>query len=265
MAIDLNSLRTVRADQPPRVLIYGLEKIGKTQLAAEFPAPVFLQTEDGASGDLELTSFGLLRSFGDVLDALTALASEEHAFRTLVIDSLSELEKLIWAAVCEREGWKSIEQPGFGKGYVQADYAWSEFIDAINYIRAERGMTVVLVAHSVTDRFDDPETQSYSRYAIDLHKRAMAMVTREVDAILLIKRDVTIKTEQPNGKGRARADGGDQRWIYCEGRPAFQAGNRFNLPDRLMFKKGEGYAALRPFLPAQPAEAAPAKAQKKAA
>jgi hypothetical protein len=260
MAIDINSLRKVKADGPPRILIYGPEKMGKTTLASEFPAPVFIQTEDGASGSLELDSFGVLESFPEVLDAMGALATSDHAFQTVVIDSLSELEKLIWREVCTRNNWQSIEQPGFGKGYVETDYVWAEFIEAFNYLRNKRGMTIVLIGHSVTDRFDDPETQSYSRYTIDLHKRAMAIVTREVDAILLVKKDVTIKTEQPGGKGRARADGGDTRWIYAQGRPAFQAGNRYDMPEKVMFKKGEGFSAIASFLPInRPAAAAPSK------
>lgn len=261
MAIDINSLRKVRADKPPILLIYGPEKMGKTTLAAEFPAPVFIQTEDGVSGDLELDTFGLLTTFTEVMDAIAVLATEGTSFKTVVIDSISKLEKLAFAEACRKNNWTSIEQPGFGKGYVEVDYVWAELIDACRYLRDQRGMTIIMIGHAVTDRFDDPETQSYSRYAIDLHKRAMAILTREVDAILLVKQDVTIKVEGPDakkGEGRARGDGGGTRWIYAEGRPAFQAGNRYNLPPKLMFKKGEGFAALAPFLPihvAQPATA----------
>ena len=249
MAISIASLRKVRADQPPRLVIYGPEKMGKTTLASEFPAPVFLQTERGESGDLELDSFGHLTSFGSVLDGIGVLASEDHGFKTVVLDSVSAMEKLIWAEVCRRNNWSSIEQPGFGKGYVETDYAWAEVIDALNFLRNERGMNVILIAHATITRFDDPETQSYSRYDIDLHKRAEAMLKREVDAILLVKKDVTIKQEGPGGKGRARADGGETRWIYCQGRPAFTAGNRYNMPERAMYAKGKGFEALRPFFP----------------
>lgn len=260
MAIDMRSLRKVRADQPPRLLIYGPEKMGKTTLASEFPAPVFLQTERGESGDLELDTFGHLTSFQELLDAMGALATEEHGFSTVVLDSVSETERLIFAEVCRRNNWQSIEQAGYGKGYVEADYAWRELIEALNFLRNERGMAVILIGHAVITRFDDPETQSYSRYDIDLHKRAEAILKREVDAILLVKKDVTIKTDQPGGKGRARADGGETRWIYCEGRPAFTAGNRYSMPERVMFAKGKGFAALQPFLPAIGAPAPEQKA-----
>jgi hypothetical protein len=260
MAITLDSVRKVRADQPPRIIIYGPEKIGKTTLAQEFPAPVFLQTEQGEGADMEIDSFGHLTTFGQVLDAIGVLASEDHAFQTVVLDSVSEMEKLIWAEVCTRNNWQSIEQPGYGKGYVETDYAWAELIEALNYLRTDRRMIVVLVAHSTITRFDDPETQSYNRYDIDLHKRAEAFLKREVDAILLVKKDVTIKTEQPNGKGRARADGGDTRYIYTQSRPAFTAGNRYNMPDRLIYKKGDGFKSLAAFFPANRASAPEKKA-----
>ncbi len=61
------------------------------------------------------------------------------------------------------------------------------------------------------------------------------------------RQDVTIKTE---GKGeRARADGGDTRWIYTEGKPAFTAGNRYNMPARIIYQRGQGFTALAPFFP----------------
>lgn len=262
MAISLSNLRRVTLDKPPRVLIYGPEKVGKTTLAAEFPDAVFLQTEEGESAGLELVSFGHLTSWEQLMEALTALASEEHDYKTCVLDSLSETEKLVWAEVCARNNWASIEAPGYGKGYVETDYLWRELITALDYLRNERGMTIVLIGHATITRFDDPETQSYSRYDIDLHKRAEAILKRDVDAILLVKRDVTIKTEGPGGKGRARADGGDTRWIHTQSKPAFTAGNRYSMPDRLMFAQGKGYEVLAPFFPNH---AAPAAQTKKAA
>src|SRR5688572_27774326 len=120
MAVSLADLRTMRADKPPLWLIYGPPKIGKTTLASEFEAPVFVQTEEGTPIGAGLMSFGLLESYEAVEEALAALFGE-HDLKTVVIDSLSALEPLIWRAVCERNKWGSIEAPGFGKGYVEAD------------------------------------------------------------------------------------------------------------------------------------------------
>jgi hypothetical protein len=253
----LASLRKVRADQPPRSLIYGPEKMGKTTLASEFPAPVFLQTERGESGDLELDALAPegethLTTFEQVIQAIGALASEEHQFQTVVLDSVSAMQKLIWEKVCRDSNVKSIELAGggYGKGYIEADNLWLEVLEGLNYLRNERRMAVALVGHAIISRFDDPETQSYSRYDIDLHKRAEALLKREVDAILLVKKDVTIKHEdQKKGEGRVRADGGAQRWIYCEGKPAYTAGNRYGMPERIPYIRGEGFTALAQYFP----------------
>ena len=256
MAITLASLRKVRADQPPRLLIYGPEKMGKTTLAAEFPAPVFLQTERGESGDLVLDSFGTLDTFESVVEAIASLAQEEHSFQTVVLDSVSALQKLVWDKVCRDSNVKTIELAGggYGKGYIEADNLWLQVLDGLNYLRNERRMAVVLVGHAIIGRFDDPETQSYSRYDIDLHKRAEALLKREVDAILLVKKDVTIKTDDPKRTdSRVRADGGAQRWIYCEGKPAYTAGNRYGMPERIPYIRGEGFKALAQYFP-QPKE-----------
>lgn len=258
MAISMASLRKVRADQPPRILIYGPEKMGKTTLASEFPNAVFLQTERGESGSLVLDALAPegashLTSYAEVIESIGALASEPHDFQTVVLDSVSALQKLIWDKVCRDSNTTSIELAGggYGKGYIEADNLWLEVLDGLNYLRNERGMAIVLIGHAIISRFDDPETQSYSRYDIDLHKRAEALLKREVDAILLVKKDVTIKTEGPKpGTGRARADGGDTRWIYCQGKPAYTAGNRYDMPERLMYPKGQGFAALAQYFPA---------------
>ncbi len=261
MAISLSDLRTVRADKPPRVCIYGPPKMGKTTLASEFPAPVFLQVEEG-EGTSELVSFGKLQSFGDVMDALAALYTEEHKFQTVVLDSITELEKLVFAETCSRGDEKgnakaNIEDFGYGKGYVYAQRIWSEFIDGINALRRDRNMGIVLIAHSKVTRFDDPETVSYDRYEIDLDKRAVGAIEREMDCIFLLKRPIVVKTEESGfNKKRARADAsGDVRMIHAQGTAAYVAGNRYDMPPTFRFDRGQGYAVLAPYFPNSPATA----------
>lgn len=261
MSISLKSLRQVRADKAPRILIYGPPGIGKTTLASEFLAPVFLQIEDGTPGDVELTSFGKLDTFGDVMDALGALYQEEHEYRTVVIDSVTELQRLIYAETCARGDEKgnakaNIEDFGYGKGYVYAMRVAQEFIDGINYLRTDRNMAVVLIAHSSVQRFDDPETVSYDRYEIAIRASDKAnsdlrgLFEREMDAILLLKQPVTVKTEEQGfNNSRARADGGGTTLIYTTGKPAFCAKNRYGMPPTLRYDRGEGFAALAPYLP----------------
>lgn len=255
MALQLSDLKQVRADKPPRILIYGPPGIGKTTLASEFPAPVFLQIEDGTPGELELTSWGKLDTFGQVMDALGALWSEDHDHRTLVVDSVTEMQKLVFAETCARGDDKgnaksNIEDFGYGKGYIYAQRVWSDFLEGINALRRDKAMNIVLIAHSTVSRFDDPETVSYDRYEIDLHKHSVGAIEREMDAILLLKQPVQVKTEEQGfNKSRARADGGGVVLIHAIGKPAFIAKNRYGIPATVRFDRGAGYAALSKYLP----------------
>ena len=232
--ISLADIHETTATLPPRVLVHGQEGVGKTTLASKFPEPVFLQTEDGTPAGLKLTSFGLLSSYRDVRDALTALGGE-HDFGTVVLDSLDALEGLIWSEVCESNKWASIEAPGYGRGYVIADRWWRDFLAALAWLRRERGLTIVLLAHSSIETISDPRSPPYTSYQLRLHKRARGLVQDEMDAIGFLATDLNIVTDDAGfNKKRHRADGGAARWLHFEGRPAFIAKSRFETPAKIL-------------------------------
>jgi hypothetical protein len=219
---------------PPRVLIHGQEGVGKTTLAAKFPKPVFLQTEDGTPAGLTVPTFGLLSSYADNREALAALGSETHEFRTAIVDSVDKLEGLIWNDVCETNHWPSIEAPGYGRGYVIADKWWRDFLAGLDWLRRERGMTIVLLAHSAVETVNDPRAPAYTSYRLRLHKRARGLVQDEMDVIAFLACDVAVVSEDAGfNKKRNRAEGGAARWLHFEGRPAFVAKSRFELPPKL--------------------------------
>jgi DNA polymerase III delta prime subunit len=253
MAIDLSTLKKTKADKPPRVLIYGPPGFGKTSLAAEFPNPVIMDIERGVPAELAITTLGDdVDSWESVMEALTALYTQEHDFKTLIVDSLDRLEVFAQRHVCKLNKWANIEDARYGKGYVVAADTIRNFIDGCNALRAARGMNIIYTAHSAVSRFDDPQAASYSKYDIRLNKHVHGMFEDEVDAILFVNQDLSVKSEEVGfGKEVKRAEGGGFRWIYTEARPSYNAKNRFGMPWRVKYDKGKGYAAIAAYLPAQ--------------
>ena len=130
-----------------------------------------------------MSHFPLAKSFDDVLSALAALYSEPHDFRTLVVDSVDHLEPLIHARVCKEKGFSSIEDAGYGKGYVFALDYWRQYVEGLTALRSDRGVTVIQIAHSEIRRFDLPEHEPYQRYEIKLHRTASALLQETSDVV----------------------------------------------------------------------------------
>lgn len=237
MAISLASIsRTTRNALPPRVVIHGAQKIGKSTFAAGSFNPIFIPLEDGLSG-IETSAFNggaPLRSYDEVDQALTSLYVETHEFGTVVVDSTDWLEPLIWDHVCKKNGWASIESPGYGKGYVEAANVWREFLDKLNTLRIERGMAVILIAHSAVKRFEAPDTEAYDRYELKMQKSALGLIVEWADAILFAQDETAIKKEKTSGDNvRARALSTGRRIMNTTAKPSFIAGNRYGLPEVL--------------------------------
>ena len=105
----MKQIHTGKRHNPPRLLVYGVEGIGKSTLASQAPKPIFIPTEDGLD-QIECDSFPLAETFADITGALTALINEDHDYQTVVIDSLDWMERIIWDALCEQYGVSSIEK-----------------------------------------------------------------------------------------------------------------------------------------------------------
>lgn len=250
MAISLSSLKSTKRNDPPVILLYGVDGIGKTSLAAEFPDPIYLATEgERPPSDVDLVTPGTIESFDDLLNVFGELLTEEHDRRTVIIDSLDGLEPLIWRATCARLGLNSVEEAGFGKGYVEADTEWTEYLAAVAAL-AKAGMYVVQLAHPEIVRFDSPTSDPYSRYTIKLHKRANALVREKADIVAFLNYRISIKEKEVARQTKvAHAEGGKERQIHLNEGAGFNAKNRYSMPDSVSYRKGSGFAELSKFWP----------------
>lgn len=243
MAIDLSSIQRGSTDRAPVVAIHGAPGSGKTTFAAGADAPIFIRTEDGL-GALDVATFPEAETIQDVMDSLAALYSDDHQYRTVVIDSMSALEPLIWSAVARDHGVDSIEGLGFGKGYVFAMDYWRDLVAACKGL-AKRGITPVLIAHSEIVKFDAPDMDAYDRYQIKLHKRAFQHLYEQADIIGFAHTPVYVaKTDAKAEKGKAKPKG--ERMLRVAESPAVIAKNRYSMPETMPLDWAQ-FAAHVPF------------------
>jgi len=246
MAISLQSIaRTTRASAPPRVVVHGPHGVGKSTLGANAYNPIFLPFEDGLSG-IETNAFPLLTSYADTIAALDTLARESHEFGTAVLDSADWMEPIVWAEACRVNTWASIEAPGFGKGYVEANRLWRVLLDKLDALRA-RGMAVIVIAHSQIKRFEAPDSEAYERYEIKLQRGAAALVQEWADVIGFANFETAIKKENTGMSGqRARGIATGRRLMHVVEKPAYVAKNRYGMPDTIPLDWNALVAAMQP-------------------
>ena len=211
--------------------------MGKTTLAAMFPNPVIIRTEDGTTsliGNDNVSMFPLAQSSQDVLDAIEALATQEHDHKTLVLDSITQLATMIESEIVAADPKaKSINQAGggYGAGYSTAADRHRLIRDWAGALAYEKGMNVVFIGHADTETMDLPDFDPYTRYSVRLHKKSLPHYTDNVDAVCMIR----LKTFTRGDGDKKRAISSGEREIICFPQAASVTKNRFNITEPLPF------------------------------
>lgn len=241
-----------RVEKPTRVLLYGVEGVGKSTFAASAPNPIFIAAEDGTA-QLDVARFPEPKTWADVFDALDELLHGEHDYKTVIVDTLDWLEPLCWAAVVASGGAKikSIEDFGFGKGYVAALDEWRRLLAKFEQVRIKRGMGVVFLAHSWIKTFKNPEDEDYDRYELKLHAKAGGLMKEWADAVLFTRYETFANKDEKTKRVRGVSSG--SRVIHTQRTAAWDAKNRYGLPQTLPLDWDAYAAAVIANQPADPA------------
>jgi len=244
MSMNLESISTGATIRAPRILLVGGEKLGKSSFACgttfennrvtgagiNSPIVISVKGEEGVDG-LNVAKFPTANSFDDVVEALVTLYKEDHDFKTVVLDSASALEPLIFDAVCKDAGKSSIEDVGggYGKGYLLALEKWRKLCNGLDALRADKGMSSVIIGHIKIKRFNDPNGESFDQYQFDVNEKANALISRWADVSLFCNTKVAVKKEEKGfgqTKNRAIDTTGGQRFLFTQKRPSHPGGGR---------------------------------------
>lgn len=226
MPLTLASVTSGRRIAPLKVVLYAPEGAGKSTFASHAPSPIFLASEDGTD-HLDVARFPKPETWAEVEGAVDALLNEPHEYRTLVVDTLDWLEPLLHKSTCKREGWRTIEAAGYGKGEKAACEDWRAWLARLDVLRAKRGMHVLLLAHAQIKAFKNPDGEDFDRWQMKLEPKASATIREWAECVLFgAFKDVITKEK---GK-RAKARGGAARIMYTERSANWDAKNRLSLP-----------------------------------
>jgi hypothetical protein len=189
--------------------------------------------ERGLPTGVEVDAIEGLGAFSNVVEALRELCKDSQGYQTLVVDTLDSLEPLLIEHLCAQRGWKDIETPSFGKGWLALDDVWRSFLKGVTTLRDRHSVTVVMVAHATIERIDDPRAPSFTTFVPKLHKRGRALVLDCCDVVGFLGRELRIHTDDSGFKERTRATSNSQRYLFVESNAAFTAKNRYGMPPKI--------------------------------
>lgn len=216
-----------------KVVIYGPEGIGKSTLAAQFPDPLFIDTE-GSTKEMDVARLDKPTSWEFLLSELEFVRTQRPC-KTLVIDTIDWAEQLCIKCVCDRAGKKGIEDFGWGNGWTYEKEEFERFLTALEAI-VNAGINVVLTAHAALRKFEQPdEMGSYDRWEMKLGKKTtnyIAPLVKEwADLVLFANYKVISVAADKDGK-KHKAQGG-KRIMYTSHHACWDAKNRYGLPEEI--------------------------------
>jgi hypothetical protein len=99
-----------------------------------------------------------------------------------VIDSLDRLEELITDHILIENGWRYINEPGFGKGQDAVFSLFRELLDIIDRIN-EKGITTIMIAHAGSVKVEHPVYPPYDKMGLLLMKKVSQWFIENSDVI----------------------------------------------------------------------------------
>jgi hypothetical protein len=209
-----------------RVVIYGVESVGKSTFAAQFPKPLFLDVEGGTS---HLDTDRAEISDAAELDAAIR-ECQTASYGTIIIDSIDWTERMLVDQLLAEHKKKSVEDFGYGKGWIMAAEKMARLLGSLESL-INAGKNVVLIAHSQVKRVEPPDLlAAYDRYELKMSKQCSPLVKEWADELWFFRfKTKTVESES----GRMKGIGGKERIILTTHSAAYDAKTRSGLAEEL--------------------------------
>ena len=253
MSFNITSGPTATAQ---KVVLYGVEGIGKSTFASQFPNPVFIDTE-GSTSNMNVQRLDNPNSWQMLIDEVNYV-KQTKICSTLIIDTADWAETLANKHVIARNGITSIEDLVYGKGYTMVKEEFGKLLNLLSEL-TDDGINVVVTAHAELKKKEEPDQMgAYDRYQLKLSRQCAPLLKEWSDMVLFANYETTIVTDS---KTKSKKATGGQRVMFTTHHPAWDAKNRHNLPEKLPFDFSSIAQLFQPAAPVAQPEPTPVTPQ----
>ncbi|QIW60313.1 AAA family ATPase [Lactococcus raffinolactis] len=229
MSFNITSGPTATAQ---KVVLYGVEGIGKSTFASQFPNPVFIDTE-GSTSNMNVQRLDNPNSWQMLLDEVNYV-KQSRICSTLIIDSADWSERICKEHLAVLGKWTDSNND-YGAKYIALEKEFGLLINKLSDL-VELGINVVLTAHAKLKKKEEPDQMgAFDRYQLKMEDKTGAIVKEWADMVLFANYEMTVLTDE---KTKSKKATGGHRVMYATHYPGWDAKNRHGLPDKLPFEFG---------------------------
>lgn len=241
-----------------RIIIAGLEKVGKTTLASGAPGALLIPLEIGYSG-IRVAKTPILQTFEDVTALLQEILEQcqqgTFGYKTIIFDSATALERQIHSSVLRMdasyvEGNKkavTMESAlgGYGKAYTYANEKFDWFLKTCDHLAVNFNINIVLTCHVFAAKLIDPNSGEYDSWDLLLHSPKnqktygkREVITQWADIIGFFYEPLYVTKGDNMTKGVSANKG---HVLGVSRTPSYVAGNRFGLVGEVPIPKDNSW------------------------
>jgi AAA domain len=213
-----------KVSKPFHALLYGPPKIGKTHLAIQSEKPLVIDTDDG-SGNFECDRIPVKDNVVLVEALREAYKNEEY--KTVIIDSVTAVDRILGDAVCKANGWANLEALDYGKCHAYVYTEWKKILDIAESIK-QKGKNIIWVGHQKVTTVRDPMLELYEKLDLEVGKGVLKELMSRTDAILYYRWKINVVKDDKTKRVKGLSNG--TRQLFTKENASFVAGNRYNLP-----------------------------------
>lgn len=256
----LGSVTTGISKMGQRLVISGVEKIGKTTLACGAPGALLVPMEVGYAA-MPIPKTRVPQNFGEVLGLVEEVKQNtirgNRPCETLIFDTGTALERIIDLQTIaddpksqQKKLTMETAHDGYGKAYAHSNMLFDRLLKALDELAIYGGINIIITAHVFASRGIDPIHGEYDTWDLLLHSPKnnkshgkREILTQWADLVGLLYEPVFITKGE--GETLSKASSLNRGRVLGVSRtPGYVAGNRYGLNGEVPIPKENGWNAL---------------------